>query len=360
MATPGAAHEAMVEAFTRRISEVIPEARITLGKKDRKTHLKPDVLIEVGNDQNWAFEMVHGNQNPNKIRANHEKYVKAGIKDTWILWDSLRPKAGKRRSVAQGVFAYKGQDQPVFKLTLPHKAILSLQNSAIRFIFSFTCDPAGVGADVITSDLLRAIMIGVNIYKFSGWNGEDQYPAQTAYVPISELRMDSESNFIFPDEEISPTSDFILCELGFNQDYMIVLSSVEKLQGLLSTPEGLKQITDLGLLHQIMNLSPEEVVEIQDFFNSEAMKNIKPFEGKISQDETYQVFQDSEKMALLANDTNFFLEYVKTAPIPNGLKKMILNLFGDGKELISLSNFMTLQANSSNFQKLYQKKPGDF
>lgn len=358
MATPGNAHEAMVEAFAKRINEVFPNAHCTLGKVDKCTGLKPDIFIEM-EDQKWAFEMVHGNQSPKKIQSNHTRYKEAGGKDTWILWDSLRPKAGKRKSVDQGFFNYRNQDQPRYHLTLPQKAILNLQEGPIRYIFAFTCDPTGVGPEVVTSDLLRAMMIGVNIYKFKDWNGEDRFAAESTFVPMSELNFDRDGQFIFPEEEDTPITDFVMNALGFDPNHMFVRSSIENLQNLLSTKEGLKQIADLGLMYQISNLSPEELVEIQEFSTSGAVKKIEPFKGKISLEEAHLVFQDPDKMALLAEDTQGFFEYVNTAPIPGGLKKVLINLFNDRSDLSSLSNFMHLQSTSENFRNLFQSPQKD-
>jgi len=103
-------------------------------------------------------------------------------------------------------------------------------------------------------------------------------------------------------------------------------------------------------------LSQEELLEIQDFAQSGKVKEIQPFAGKLSKEEGYQAIQDPKKMAILAEDTEGLLQYLETAEVPKGIKKLVFAILGDGQILKSIAQFMELQSNSENFLTLNRKR----
>jgi hypothetical protein len=354
MAKPGAPHEAMVETFAKRLQILYPNVVLQFGKVVKTVGLKPDIYVELSDGRKWAYEMVHGNHSAEKIIANHKRYQKAGIQDIWILWDSLRPKDGHKKPIDQGFFAYRIPTSNRYSLTKLHKAILSLQAEAEKYLYSFTVDPIGVGQETVQSGILKAMMISVDIYRFKNWEiNENNAPADTYFVPVSSLEFGETGKFLIPKvENLEDSPEFDLELLGFDSSFMIVRSAIERFEQLLSTPEGLKQITDVGLLKMMPILTQEELLEIQEFAQSEEAKKIQPFSGKLSKEEGFQAIHDPKKMMMLAEDTENLLQYLEAAEIPKGIKKLVLAILGNGQDLKTISQLMELQSNSENFQNL--------
>ena len=107
MAKEGSSHKTMVDAFSKRLRDLYPEPAHKysdlFGSVVKPVSLKPDVYIKHPDGREWAFEMVHHNRHVDHLLKNHQRYVKAGIYDTWILWDDLRPKTGYEPSPDQGL-----------------------------------------------------------------------------------------------------------------------------------------------------------------------------------------------------------------------------------------------------------------
>jgi|GEM_PF-3634650 len=354
MAKPGAPHEAMVESFAKRLQILYPNVVFQFGKVVKAVGLKPDIYVELSDGKKWAYEMIHGNHSAEKIIANHERYQNAGIQDIWILWDSLRPKDRHKKAIDQGFFAYGIPTSKHYPLTKLHKAILSLQAEADKYLYSFTVDPIGVGQETLQSGILKAMMISVDIYRFKNLKvDENTAPADTYLVPISSLEFGETGKFLIPKvENLEDSPEFDLELLGIDSRFMIVRSAIERFEQLLSTPEGLKQITDVGLLKMMPILTQEELLEIQEFAQSEEAKKIPPFSGKLSKEEGFQAIHDPKKMMMLAEDTENVLQYLEASEIPKGIKKLVLAILGNGQDLKTISQLMELQSNSENFQNL--------
>lgn len=85
----------------------------------RPVGLKSDIYMRHPDGRQWVFVMVHGNRNPAHLTSNHLRYAQYGIHDTWILWDTLRPMAGTKQSLDQGLFADIMNRPKRYRLTGP-------------------------------------------------------------------------------------------------------------------------------------------------------------------------------------------------------------------------------------------------
>ena len=64
--------------------------------------LKPDIYVEHPDGRLWAFEMIYRNAHAQHTLENHERYGDAGVRNFWILWDTLAPAVTRPHS-DQGV-----------------------------------------------------------------------------------------------------------------------------------------------------------------------------------------------------------------------------------------------------------------
>lgn len=133
----------MAEAFVKRLHQLYPEppAVYREGRRVKPVGLKPDVYLQHPDGRQWAFEMVHGNRHPDHLLKNHERYVQAGIRDIWILWDDLSPKSGPPSPKDQGVMPALMGETRMYRITGPQCAILQMQTGNIRYLHTFTVDP---------------------------------------------------------------------------------------------------------------------------------------------------------------------------------------------------------------------------
>lgn len=215
MATPGDKHELIVSFLVPRLQKLYPEAKITCGKVVKPVGLKPDVYMELPDGRKWVFEAVFANRNPEKIKQNHQRYQQAGISDTWILWDDLGPRTGQEIFPDQSSFS-TSLTPPCYKLTQPQKALLDIQGSYPKYIYSFVIDDGmGIARSLPQSNFINALMMGVCIYEFDGEMIKNRYRAIKRYVQLSDLDLDDAGKIKI--QEVDHPYDKLLEEMGVSQ-----------------------------------------------------------------------------------------------------------------------------------------------
>jgi hypothetical protein len=350
LAKPGDPHEVMADFFGHRVQELYPDTELSYGKVIKPVGLKPDIFVVLPDGRKWVFEMVHGNRDPEKIRKNHIRYQQAGISDTWILWDDLRPKSNQVVSPEQGVFTDVFTELPAYQLTKPQQALLELWPDFPKYLYTFAIDPLDLGSKMPDSRILTAMMMGVGIYEFNGevTNG-DRYKLESHFLPLVSMQISEAGRIMFPKEDSS--MDNMLEELGFDTKNYIVLDAFNHLNWLVNSPDGKKKIFETLLRDRLLSLSEDELKELGAFFQSEDAKNIQPFIGQLSQSDVLQIANQPVDPEILKNDFANLKKHIRNAPFPEVFKQILVDLIQD-EILPALMVIMEIQQENSHYQAI--------
>ena len=354
MAKPGPQHEAMKEAFAKRLRQLYPEPphEYSEGSVVKPVGLKPDVYVRHPDGWQWVFEMVHHNRHASHLLRNHERYARAGIHDVWILWDDLRPKARCRASADYGVMLGLLEGDRIYPLTKPQCAILEIQTGDVRYIYAFAIDPLGAGRQVAETELMQALAIGVDIYRFVGWDGQERYPATHDYVPMFELEFAPDGSLVAPDRESEDAMwGSLLSQLGLGIEHGVVPSEwVSQIEHMIASPESQEALGRHWFESSLKELPPEELKQIVRFFQSAPAIQALPPDSHLPEMDTRQAFQDANAMRELAGAAERIRQHIEMLDWPDPLKKLLLTLINQ-QQLTHVSEWMAWQDESEALQQ---------
>lgn len=354
MAKPGPQHEAMKEAFAKRLRQLYPEPphEYSEGRKVKPVGLKPDVYVRHPDGRQWAFEMVHGNSHASHLLRNHERYAQAGIHDVWILWDDLRPRAGRQASADQGVMLGLLGEERIYPLTKPQRAILEMQTGDVRYLYAFAVDPLSAGRQVAETELMQALAIGVDVYRFVGWDGQERYPATHDYVPMFKLEFAPNGSLVAPDRESEDVVwGSLLSQLGLGMEHGVVPSEwVLQIEQLIASPEGQEALSRHLFESFLKELPPEELEQIVRFFQSAPEIQALPSDSHLPEMDTTQAFQDASVMRELAAEAERIRQHIGMLDWPDPMKKMLLAMINQ-QQLAHTAEWMAWQDESEALQQ---------
>lgn len=349
MAKPGDRHEVMTDFFGNHIQSLFPDCVISYGKVLKPVGLKPDIFVTMPDGRKWVFEMVHENRNPAKIQSNHIRYQQAGIQDTWILWDDLCPKSKRRVSPSQGIFTEAFNDPPIYRLTKPQETLLNLWPNNPKYLYTFSIDPFQIASQMDLSKMLSAMMIGICVYQFDGSKVGDRYAISTNYISLASLKFLEDGKIVIPEDD--PILDKTIQALHFDPGNNLLPDLLINLQNLISTPDGLKLLTETYLKNWLLSLPQKEKDELMAFIQSGQAQNIQPFSGRISASEGFTSYDDLQKLTLLSEDMKELESYVENLALPNGIKQILIDS-NKSQEFLALVEIYHQQAVNPHYRAL--------
>lgn len=365
MATQGAAHEAMAEAFVCRLKQLYPNAEYREGKVIRPVGLKPDVYVRHPDGREWVYEMVHGNRQAEHMLQNHHRYQQANIQDYWILWDELFPKAGKKFSDSQGLLASLLTNRVSVHLTKPCSAILEMQESQERFLYAFSVNATGLTLNSIPSALLASMAVGVRIMRF---NADDlagqvevrrnrRVPTERFFTSMAELQFNENGSLQLPKENSmeAEAAGKLLKGMGLdsNSGYIPAVG-VDEVQRMITDPTRYSDFTKAILEAFLKRASPDELAEIAAYAQSGRATEVTPYQGRFPADLLPGITYDPELMLRLADDVKGALEHLEHVELPSVLKRFLVEIL-NAQKFESIAEFMKLQAESDAFRRVGKK-----
>jgi hypothetical protein len=326
MAKQGAPHATMSEAFAKRLRQLYPEPPTLYleGRVIKPAGLKPDIYVQHPDGRQWVFEMVHGNSSAQHLLKNHSRYMEHGIRDIWILWDSIRPTAGHERPLNQGVMPALLPEEKVYPLTAPQRAILEMQTDQTRYLHSFTVSPFQPQLDA--SAFLSAMMIGLDVYRFVGWGGQEKYVATCDFISLSELVFNDDGTPAFPAENMNEeVMRRTLQELGLNLDASFIPTAwLAQLNQSFGSPEGWRVLATASVVNRLISLPPEEIESVMDYLRSGAAAKLPPFTSDLTEADLSRVMDDPKLMSKIATESRRAKEYIASLDMPGPLKKLLV------------------------------------
>lgn len=311
-----------------RLKQLYPEPSTvySLGKVVQPVGLKPDIHLRHADGREWAFEMVHGNSHAAHLLENHRRYAEHGVSDTWILWDSLRPKAGPERPLEQGFLPSLLSESKVYPLTATQRAILDMQSGPVRILCAFTLSDDLLPPDA--SEFTRAMFVGLDRYTFSGWQGEETFAAVYDFVPLTELTFSETGAPTTPTYE--PDSEMVvrqtLQRMGIDLTSGVIPSeALQQLNQSLSTDGGWQVLMGGALVLGMLSLSPDEQQEVLAFIQSGGFQNLPPFVSELANVEPQAAMNDPAMMDRIAAEAPRLREYVIGLDLPAVVKKLMLS-----------------------------------
>lgn len=309
MASPSPEHQAMAEAFVQRLRRLFPEATYAEGK-------------------------VH-------------QHAERHVSDHWILWDSLRPKAGPEGSLAQGVIPSFLDDQVVYPRTSTQQALLQMQTSNVRHLYSFS---TGLSFPQMQSLVFQAMTVGLDIYCFTGWDGEESFPAEYGFVSIADLRF-AENGLPFAPPSNDDQLKRLAASLGLDvQQLFVPAERLARLNQLFSTPDGLQEIARAGLAESALSAFPSSDTETAGFLKSGGLERLQKFLQEYSGIDHQSAFQDSDHLAQLADTASRLKSKLEAFDMPPALKRWLLP-FIDPDGIATVADMMQLLERSEAFRK---------
>ena len=138
------------------------------------------------------------------------------------------------------------------------------------------------------------------IYRFDGWDEQEQYPATCEYLPMLELKFDSDGSFLMAEKEGNSIFIDVLAQLGLEMNGTAIPSqALSQFEKLLVTVEGQKKIIEIYLASYIKTLSPTERQEFVDVLKS--IQSVGPIlDPTPTTAEVIQSIQDADTMEKLA------------------------------------------------------------
>jgi hypothetical protein len=352
----GDPHKVMKSAFVMRLRHLYPDANV---KNDRPIHnipVRPDVYVRHKDRQQWAFEMVH--TNTKNLAEKQSTYSEYGINTIWILWDELRPKAGRKYiSPHQGILITNSAERPRYKLTPTLQQMLQMQSGPIRRLYTFTVNPFFTGQITSVSAFMQTVLIGVEIYEFADYhNGNRICEADCDFYSLAELKFDDQGHPAKSDTE-DIIFDKVIHDMGFDfSSGFLVAELLERVDHLLTTPEQLRQAMILFIAHHLMALSASERLEIIDYMKSGLFQQQMPFISTVSEKELAHAWHDSGVLRTILPDIRRLANAIEQLNAPQSVKVFLNSLINiDGVD--SVADFMDWQAKNQTLKRVYQNLP---
>jgi len=359
MARQGPQHEAMVEAFAKRLRQLYPEPPhvFSEGRRIKPVDLKPDVYVRHPDGRQWAFEMVYGNSHAEHLLGNHERYVEAGIHDIWVFWDDLTPKSGAQPSLDQGLMLPLLGEERIYRLTSPQLAVLEMQSGSVRYLYAFALNPPDAVRKLFETELMLTLAIGMHIYRFVDWQDQEQYPATYEFVSIAELEFASDGSFVIPRAELDDQQwETLFSQLGLNLAQGVIPSELlAQAEQFLLSPEKQQRIVRFFLETGLKQLSPQEVAEMAAFFQSGPAAPGLPPDSQLHTLDVTQAINDASVMQALAEETELAKPHLENVDLPAPLKELLLPLL-NAQLLAQVSELMKWQSESEAVQRAREEK----
>lgn len=355
MGGPSSPHNTMREAFVLRLRQLYPDPAVKYQEEKEYCIVnvvrKPDVLIIHPNGNRWVYEMVHGNSHPAHLAENHALYAEAGIQDHWVLWETLQPFT-KAKPVPnnQHVLSNIGWERKKYKLSAPHRAILSMQSGQLRYIYTFTSNYLK-GEESFETAYGQLQMIGLVTYIFEGWSGEKEYVGESRFCPMADLQFDQNGSPIRPEKGVPDIIIERTMELtGIDPETDRYVGEINQVVGSIArSTEMMAKLQACFIQAALEQLSPDEQQELANYFQSKP--EAEPvFQSGFKIEDISQLLNRPEIMNLAGVETQQILSIVEHLPIPEPLKKMLRWML-DAKKLISNAAFLKWQEESEALRR---------
>lgn len=361
MAKPNPPHDTMSEAFAKRLHQLYPDViAYSEGKKVQPAGLKPDIYLQHSDGRQWVFEMVHRNSHAKHLLENHQRYLKAGMNDVWILWEDLEPRSGSKSSLDQGVLLLAHQEPPHYHLGAPQRAILEIQEGKVHFLYAFTPNTLGTELETEVTLLIQTTLLGINVYQFEGWSGQKRYPARCIFIPMHEIEFEQDGSLVVPipgtDDDILET---LMAHLGlaFDEAGMIPSQAAEKIAEMPAVLQ--RQSAALGqFLLAAEHFSPEDIRDISMFLQTEAFKDLVSRLPSSAAVQVSEAFESPCALQGIALALEAFQQDLRNLGAPQSLLEFVEHWL-DPRLLHNAAEWMQWQEESSALRSVREARRGE-
>lgn len=325
-------HRIMLEAFELRLRKQFPDSTISLGKKVKPVGLKPDVYIEHPDGRKWVYEMVYRNGHAQHILDNHQRYKQAGIRDFWILWDTLAP-ATDPPPKHQGIFSEFTSTLKQAKATNMLSAIASIHAEHLRskktLLYAFALNELDKYVDK-PHLVMQIISTGVSVYYIEQFDPEGEFFQYSSdYVPLMELGFGIDGTIAL--EKLSQNDELdleLLKAIGMDEQAehfpAQMLQSLN--QSIFSTSESSQSALLTVYAQKIwQEATPEEIREAEEFAKAGGGSKLKflitpkePLAGPAAS------LENPEGLIAIAKYLSDLQKSIEQAEIPVLVKKLLL------------------------------------
>lgn len=352
------AHRVMFEALEMRLRKLFPESKLTLGKRIQSVGLKPDIYIEHPDGRKWAYEMIYGNKSSEHTSDNHRRYRNAGIRDYWILWDSLAP-SSNALPTDQGVLEQFVEAKKRTKATKLLQTLVSIHSEHMKAgkttLYAFSLD----GLNGLIENPHRAMQVistGITVYQVENIDIQRKYLEYTSdFVTLMELDFDENGCIKIDDKgEDGILREALLKSLGVEeQAQSFPLAYLKNLnQILLNLPPRIPEdVTKVYVERILKDATAEEILELQEFITSGGAARVTALTvpHPLSTSSTASL-ENAEGVGAVADFLNKFQIALEEADFPMLLKKILLQPL-DPKRWTDIADVMQWHENSQAVQR---------
>jgi hypothetical protein len=357
-------HKAMFEAFELRLRTCFPGSKITLGKKIQPVGLKPDIYVEHPDGRRWAFEMIYRNAHARHLLENHERYDSAGIRDFWILWDTLAP-AVSRPPADQGVLTDYLHTRKRAKNTKLLQAVAQIHHEHCGVwptpVYAFSFQEFGSMIEN-PHPIMQAISTGVTAYLIEeiAQTAKTLYYS-TEYVPIVELGFDNDGfiDITIPDAETDELQINMLRKLGLVETSEHfphkMLENLSQMMFKMPTKAQEKEFVELQGKILVESASPQDILELQEFVASGGVEKLRELMSSIAPSISASAsMQNAEGLQAITQIVLGLQQALDQVGAPDSVRKMFLGPLNPGL-LNGVTEVLTWQETSEAAQNLQKK-----
>jgi len=326
-------HRIMLEAFELRLKKQFPDSTISLGTKIKPVGLKPDIYIEHSDGRKWVYEMVYRNGHTQHILDNHQRYKQAGIRDFWILWDTLAPITTPPPR-QQGIFSEFTSTLKKAKATKMLSAIASIYAEHLgggkTLLYAFALNELEKYIDS-PHLVMQIISTGVSVYSIEQFEPDGEFFHYVSdYVPLMELGFGADGAIAL--ENIGQNDELdteLLKAIGIDdQTDHFPLQMLQSLNQSIFTSSENSQSALLAAYGQKIwqDASPEEIRELEEFTKGggggSKLKSLiapkEPLAGPTAS------LENPEGIIAIAQYLSELQQSIEQAEIPVLVKKLLL------------------------------------
>lgn len=357
-------HRVMLEAFELRLRKQFPNSAISLGKKINPVGLKPDVYIEHPDGGKWVYEMVYRNGHAQHILDNHQRYKQAGIRDFWILWDTLAPVINPPPK-NQGIFGEFAGTMKQAKTTKMLNAIASIHAEHLSdkktLLYAFALNELDNYIDN-PHLVMQIISTGVSVYSIEQFDLDGEFFQYSSdYVPLMELGFGTDGTISLKKENQNDELETeLLKAMGLDeQANHFPLQTLQNLNQVVFTPlpENMQSAILTAYGQKIwQEATQEEIREAEEFFKAEGGNKLQLLiapKGPLTGPSV--PLEGSEGMIAISQFLLELQQSIEQAEIPVLVKRLLL-ISLNPDQWKELSEVATWRENSEAIKRLQNKK----
>lgn len=204
------------------------------------------------------------------------------------------------------------------------------------------------------------LSIGLNVYRFTGWDNQPEYEGIYSYIPLADLIFNTDGSVVVTELDAlrNEAWENLMTVLGMRSEAGFVPgAAMAQFEGMLLTPINSLWQPLFGYLlsEHLKTLSREEYQELVDYFQSGKAQQQAQYRGhSLSEAQVARAFQDSNGLRAIADEVQPVKAHFDSLDLPKSFKAFLDKLL-DENQITRVAELVEWQASSTALRQARAK-----